>query len=118
MSPPVTDLPALRAEHDATLARLSVRRSTLHFAHAAVALFVSATLGLAAWKLSTDLELDWAPALSRPAALISGVALLYAAARLFLGRRHLVREVAEFARLQGLRRALKLDEPPTVPREP
>lgn len=103
----------LRAEHDAMLTRLSARKSTFHFAHAAVSIFVACVFGGAAWKLSIDLEYSWAPSLVLPAAVISGVALAYGVLRLILGRVVLQTEVVEFERLKGLRKQLKLDEPAT-----
>lgn len=115
MSPPVTDLVALRAEHDATLSRLSYRKSTSHFAHTAVSLFVAAITGGAAWRLSVDVEIEWAPHLVLPATLISVSVAIYGLVRIFLGRRTLKGEVREFERLKALRHELKLDEPPAFP---
>lgn len=115
MSPPVTDLIALRAEHDATLSRLSQRKSTLHFAHTAVSVFVAAITGGAAWKLALDVEFEWAPQLVLPAAILSVSALVYGAVRLIVGRRALAAEVREFDRLKALRHELKLDQPPSFP---
>lgn len=115
MSALVTDPVALRAEHDATLARLSTRRSTFHFAHTAVACFVAAIVAGAAWKLSVDRELDWAPHLVLPASALSVTVAVYAAVRLVLGRRALAGEVGEFERLKALRHQLKLDQPPALP---
>jgi hypothetical protein len=111
----VTDLAALRAEHDATLARLSERKSTLHFAHTAVSLFVAAITGGAAWKLAVDVEFEWVPQLVLPATIISFLAASYALLRLVMGRRTLTAEVHEFERLKALRHELKLDEPPAFP---
>lgn len=115
MSPPVTDLVALRAEHDATLSRLSQRKSTLHFAHTAVSLFLAAITGGAALKLAIDVELEWAPHLVLPATLISVSVAVYGLVRMVLGRRTLNAEVREFERLKALRHELKLDEPPAFP---
>lgn len=115
MSPPVTDLVALRAEHDATLSRLSYRKSTSHFAHTAVSLFVAAITGAASWRLSVDVELVWAPQLVVPATIVSVSVAIYGLVRLVLGRRTLADEVREFERLKALRHELKLDEPPAFP---
>ena len=103
----------LRAEHDAMLARLSARKSTFHFAHAAVSIFVASVFSGAAWKLSVDLEYAWAPSLVLPAAIVASVSLAYGLFRLIMGRSILQTEVVEFERLKGLRKQLKLDEPPT-----
>lgn len=111
----MTDLVSLRAEHDATLSRLSQRKSTLHFAHTAVALFVAAITGGAAWKLALDVEFEWAPQLVVPALVVSISAAAYGLVRVVVGRRALAAEVREFDRLKALRHELKLDEPPTFP---
>ncbi|MBL8924080.1 MAG: hypothetical protein JNJ54_34805 [Myxococcaceae bacterium] len=103
--------PSLRAEHDAMLARLSIRASTLHFAHCAVSFFVGCLLGGAAVKLSLDTELAWAPSLVLPAAALAIIAALYAVVRLALGLRVLRGEERDFERLQALRAQLKLDDP-------
>ncbi|MBL8937375.1 MAG: hypothetical protein JNM69_22635 [Archangium sp.] len=103
----------LRAEHDAMLTRLSARKSTFHFAHAAVSIFVACVFGGAAWKLSLDLEYAWAPSLVLPATIVASLALAYGLFRLIVGRGVLQTEVAEFERLKGLRKQLKLDEPAT-----
>jgi hypothetical protein len=103
----------LRAQHDALLTRLSVRASTFHFAHAAVALFLSTIFGGAAWKLSLDVEYAWAPSLVLPAAIVSALAFVYGVTRLAMGRSVLTGEVREFEQLRALRSQLKLDEPNT-----
>lgn len=103
--------PSLRAEHDAMLARLSVRTSTLHFAHCAVSFFVACVLGGASLKLSLDTELVWAPSLVLPAAVAGGLAAAYAVVRLAMGLRVLQREVKDFERLRALRSELRLDDP-------
>ncbi len=110
MSPPVNDL---RAEHDAMLASLSARKSTFHFAHAAVSIFVACIFAGAAWKLSIDLEYAWAPSLVLPAAVVALLALAYGSFRLIAGQRVLRTEVEAFERLKSLRQQLKLDDPQT-----
>lgn len=104
----------LRDQHDASLAKLSARQSTLHFAHAAVSTFLCCVFGGASLKLSIDTEHAWAPDLIVPAAIIAGTAALYAIVRLVMGRFVLAKEVVEFETLQSLRRQLKLDEPPML----
>jgi hypothetical protein len=110
----VNDTAPLRAEHDATLARLSARASTLHFAHCAVSFFVACVLAGASLKLSLDLDFEWAPSLVLPAALAAAAAALYATGRLVLGLKVLRVEVKDFERLRALRTELKLDEPPAL----
>lgn len=95
------------------LSSLSVRASIRHFAHAAVACFVSCVFAVATWKLDRDVELEWAPHLVAPAAVIAALAFVYAMVRLMIGRGALGAEVLAFARLRELRQLLKLDEPPT-----
>lgn len=114
MSAPVNDSSALRAEHDAMLARLSARASTLHFAHCAVSFFVACVFAGASLKLSLDVEFEWAPQLVLPAAIAAGLAALYALGRLAMGLTVLRAEVKDFERLRALRTELKLDEPPAL----
>jgi DNA-binding MltR family transcriptional regulator len=114
----VTDPAALRLEHDEMLTRLSRRHSTVHFAHGAVAIFVAAILGGAAYRLSVDTEFAWAPRAVVPVAVVSGLALAYMLVRFSLGLGVLSREVKDFDHLRSLRRELKLDELPSLPSSP
>jgi TRAP-type C4-dicarboxylate transport system permease small subunit len=111
----VIDLITLRAEHDATLSQLSQRKSTLHFAHTAVSLFLAAIMCGAAIKLAIDVELEWAPHLVLPVSIVSVLAAIYGVGRLLVGLRKLGTEVQGFERLKALRHELKLDEPPSLP---
>jgi hypothetical protein len=106
---------ALRATHDALLASLARRQSTLHFAHGAVAIFVCFVAAGTAWRLSLE-EVGWAAPLAVTALAVAGLALVYAVARLLVGRRRLGAEVQAFSELQRLRAQLGLDRAPTVER--
>lgn len=100
----------LRAQHDLLQSALATRTSTLHFAHAGVALVVSLVTG------GTTARLLWKPEPAVPWALgvfgaVTLAVLAYAAVRALLGRRALVKELQQFARFQELRRELGLDQP-------
>ncbi len=114
----VTDPAALRLEHDEILERLSRRQSTVHFAHGAVAIFVSAILGGAAYRLSVDTDFAWAPRAVEPVAVAALLALASTLVRFALGLRVLSREVKDFDHLRSLRRELKLDELPSFSSSP
>jgi hypothetical protein len=104
---------ALRAEHDHLLVRLSTRKSTEHFAHAAVSTFFGLTLAAAAGKLFWDRQLEfawWVFAIASVAAVLLGHALV----RYLLGRATLATERREFERLLALRRALGIDDPASL----
>lgn len=107
----MTDEISLRATHDDMLARLSKRRSIVHFAHAAVAIFVACVMSGASWRLSVDVEYSWAGDLVIPAMAVAVGALVYGVARLGLGQRVLNAEVRDFEALRALRKRLRLDEP-------
>lgn len=108
MSPEATANP--RQQYDALATALSTRRSTLHFAHAGVAMvlviILSGTAGRIFYK-STPEHLPWG---WLTGALAVGI-FTYALVRLVVGRRLLKNELADFARLQALRRELGLDDP-------
>ena len=100
----------VRAEYDAVLARVGSRKSTMHFAQAAVTTFVGLILSGAAGKMAWDfgeLHLGWT-------ALVAGVGLFllgYAAVQVVLGRKALTGELTDFEKLQALRLELRLDDP-------
>ena len=104
---------SLRAEHDQVLEALSTRVSTLHYAHAAVSLFVAIIC------LSTAAMFWWDYWIAMPqAAISSGVAgalaLLYSLSRLTFGLQASGREKSQLVRLLDLRRTLQLDAPLSV----
>jgi hypothetical protein len=108
MSPEATLDP--RQQYDALASALSTRRSTLHFAHAAVSsvvvLILSGTAGRLFYKGdASDQQLAMAVAGLAVALLIYGVA------RVVIGRGLLKRELADYAKLQVLRAQLGLDDP-------
>jgi len=108
---PVTDVNQhLRAEYDATLSSVSTRRSTLHFAHAAIACFIG-LIGLGtAGKLWFDYhDLYEVPTLAL-AVLATGL-VIYAVVRYVLGQKALGFELSAFGKLQRLRAELGLDDP-------
>jgi hypothetical protein len=99
-----------RQRYDALAAALSTRKSTLHFAHASVALVVTiiltGTAGRVFWKGAPE-HLPWGWASGALAAAI----FVYAVVRLIVGRVRLKTELADFAQLQSLREQLGLDDP-------
>lgn len=99
-----------RARYDELLSRLAARRSTTHFAHAAVSLLSGLIFSGAAGKLYWDTEELYLWAVAGFAAL--GLALVaYSMTRWVLGRRALAWELGEFEKLKALRRELRLDDP-------
>lgn len=100
----------LRAEHDQVLVSLSTRVSTLHFAHAAVSLFVAIILFATAGKLWWDFWISY-PEVTVACAAAGTLVLLYAAVRLTLGLLASGREKLQLTRLLHLRRDLQLDAP-------
>lgn len=116
MAPPMMDAAdptALRAEHDQLMARLSTRRSTEHFAHAAVSTFIGLILAGAAGKLFWDTQLKFVEWVLVGAVVGVGL-LLYALGRYLKGRWTLAAEHREFERLSALRRALGIDDPSSL----
>jgi hypothetical protein len=104
---------ALRAEHDQLMARLSTRKSTEHFAHAAVSTFFGLILAGVAGKLFWDRQLEfarWGGAIASVAAVLLGYALV----RYLQGRATLATERREFERLLALRRSLGIDDPASL----
>ncbi len=107
---------ALRAEHDALLARLAVRRSIDHmrrFAYAAFAAFIAAGLSV---KLAHDRWFSVRPNRFRGPPVYFFVALaamavlaVVATVQLLRARRLMRAEDALFARMQALRGRLGID---------
>ena len=107
---PVTDVKQLRAEYDATLSSVSTRRSTLHFAHAAIACF----LGLIGLGTAGKLWFDYEETYGGPTLLLAVLAtcvVVYAVVRYVLGQKALGFELTAYGRLQRLRSELGLDDP-------
>jgi hypothetical protein len=99
-----------RQRYDALASNLSTRRSTLHFAHAGVAVVLAiifaGTAGRIFWKAEAEmLPFGWV------AGLAAALAVTYALVRLFIGRSQLRAELSDFAQLQSLRQQLGLDDP-------
>ncbi|MEW5739043.1 MAG: hypothetical protein AB1938_08955 [Myxococcota bacterium] len=104
------DPSSLRAEHDLLMSKLSTRRSTGHFAHAAITTFVGLIFAGAAGKLfwdEPDLYLEW----SIGAAVLGVGLIVYGLVQYVRGKSALGREEREFQRLSALRRALGIDDP-------
>lgn len=104
---------AARSEHDAVLAALSTRESTKHFAHAAVSVVSSMTLGGTSTKLWWDFW-ETAPELASSFLGFTGLLLAYAAARVVLGLRVNRRERVQLGRLRELRKTLGVDAPASL----
>lgn len=97
------------AELEALQGQLAARASVRHFAHAAIStlvgLIAAGTLGKLLWD-DTEQTRPFVPV----AAAVMVVMLGYALARYLLGRTSLKIELAQFERLNGLRRTLQLDD--------
>lgn len=104
----------LRAEHDAVLASLETRSSTLHFAHAAVSFFFAVSLGGTAGKLWWDYAVE-EPTWWMIAAGLSGAVLAYSLVRLVLATRSYRSERTQVDRLLTLRKEIGLDAPLSLP---
>lgn len=108
---PVTDVnQQLRAEYDATLSSVSTRSSTLHFAHAAISLFI----GLIGLATAGKLWFDYADEYGTPTMVLGAVAtsvVVYAFIRYVLGQKALGFELTAFSKLQRLRGELGFDDP-------
>ncbi|MFO0599453.1 MAG: hypothetical protein U0228_29375 [Myxococcaceae bacterium] len=105
----------LRAEHDAVLAEVETRRSTLHFAHAAVSLFLSISFVGSGLRLEVKPEFDL-PSSAAPIAIAVGVLVFsYSVVRGVLGARAYANERRRIARLLELRQAIGLDAPLALP---
>jgi hypothetical protein len=89
--------------------QLASRRSTLHFAHCGTALVACAIFTAAAAKLFWD-SIRF-PVLGAAAVLVATALVIYAWLQYRRGQTHLRRELALFARLQEVHRALELDNP-------
>jgi cytochrome bd-type quinol oxidase subunit 1 len=100
----------LRAEHDAVLSALSVRRSMLHLAHGAVSALVSGTFLAASAKLWWDFS-EYDPEYYQTALAVCAVTACYSVVRFLIGRGHFKRERVELVRLRTLRRELGVDDP-------
>lgn len=106
----MTDTKLLRSEYDATLSSVSSRRSTPHFAHAAVSFFLCFIFSVTTGKLWWDHQSEYA-ALTAALGTLSFGLLAYSLVRYLLGRRALVFELQAYRRLRHLRGELGLDDP-------
>ncbi len=100
----------LRAEYDATLNSVHTRRSTLHFAHAAICLLIGLIGSATAGKLWWDAE-ELFIELAIGVGVASLCVLAYSIVRYVLGRKALSFELPAFEKLKRLRQALGLDDP-------
>jgi hypothetical protein len=105
----VMDVSELRSEHDAVLAAISSRRSTLHLAHGAVSAIVAFVFLAASAKLWWDFS-EYEPEYYQAALGVTGVALLYSVVRFLIGRVDFKKERIQLARLRVLRRELGVDD--------
>ena len=101
----------LRLEYDDVSSKLLARKSTVHFAHAAI----FGLIGLIASGTSAKLFWDFGVADYRlettVSTVVASLGLVYALARFALGRRELKLELSLLERLRSLRVALHLDDP-------
>lgn len=106
----VTDASALQQEHEQLRGALRARQSPTHFAHGAVATFLTLTFLAAATRLlwRRDTEHTWFQELSVALAVIAAI---YAVLRFTLGKRALKEELTQFERLKQVRQALRIDDP-------
>jgi hypothetical protein len=96
--------------YQALAATLATRKSTLHFAHASVAMVVTIILAGTSGRLFWKPEPQMLPYGWLTAALAAAL-FLYAVVRVLVGRARLATELADFAQLQTLREQLGLDDP-------
>ncbi len=89
---------------------LAARRSTLHFAHAAVSLVVGLLLAGATGKFFWDMP-EEKQLFGLPGVAAIAVLLVYAAVRYRRGMQALDSELSRFETLKALRRELRLDDP-------
>ena len=108
--PPVVD--ARCVELETLRAQLASRASTVHFARTGVALVVAFIFTGAAAKLFWD-SIRF-PRLGLAALLIALGLVAYAAVHYRRGKRDLVRELALFESLKGVRHTLRLDDPASL----
>jgi hypothetical protein len=114
LAPPDPPLPldARRAELETLRAQLASRASTVHFAHTGVSLVVAFIFTGAAAKLFWD-SIRF-PRLGLVAVLVALGLVVYAAVHYRRGKRELVRELALFESLKGVRHSLRLDDPASL----
>ena len=110
MNPDATTESKARRQLEILQAELAERDSTLHFAHAAVAMVVALILAGGTGKLFWDL-----PAtklyLGIPAVVVTALLVVYSLARYVRGKRVLRGELERFESMKALRRDLHLDDP-------
>src|SRR5262245_6803383 len=99
-----------RSRLDTLQAELNARRSTFHFAHAAVSLLIAVLTGCTGAKYYWDYRLEELPTLSAVVGL-SAALFVYGFVNWAMGRRALKRELTLFDELKGLRQNLGLDDP-------
>lgn len=100
----------LKTELSSLQSRLEARRSTLHFAHAAVSCVVALILAGGVARIAWVWDEDHLVA-AIPMTVVSVTLLLYCAVRWVLGRKALKGELVDFAQLTRLRTELRLDDP-------
>ncbi len=119
MNPPVADPAAHpsshlasagpRAELDRLQESLATRGSTTCFAQFAVGLMVAIIFAGASGKLFWDSVRT--PLLALAGTLVALGLAAFAVSRYLRGKRLLAEELAQFERMEGLRRELRLDDP-------
>lgn len=103
---------SLESQLEALQQQLATRDSTLHFTHAGIAAMVSMIFGGAAAKLFWDsAKVPYLGFLT--AALTLGL-IVYGVVRYRRGRASLALELERFAKLESVRRELKLDDPASL----
>ena len=95
---------------DRIQAGLAERKSIGHFAHAAVAIVWGLISAGAAGKMLWDLRVELIE-FTRPIMVMATLLLLYGLVHWLLGRRELVKELEQFAKMRSMRAQLKLDDP-------
>lgn len=110
MTPDALTQVEAQAKLEVLQAELAARESTLHFAHAAVALVVALLASGATGKLFWDLP-GGKLYLGVPAVCFTFLLVIYSLVRYRRGMRVLAVELGQFEALKALRHTLNLDNP-------
>ena len=103
---------AQSAELESLRAQLASRTSTIHFARTGIALVAAFIFTGTAAKLFWD-SIRF-PRLGLGAMLLAAGLAVYSVVQYRRGKRELVRELALFESLKGMRRTLRLDDPASL----
>lgn len=101
----------LRQKHDALQGELSTRRSTTHYARAAVAILAGLLLSGTAGKMLHDAKTDFFYTFGTIIAVVAISLGAFAVFSYLAGRKAMRKELVRLAELRALRQELGLDDP-------